>query len=236
MKRIIAIIIALAASLTLVACSGDNTSKPDNSSDTSMTNSADTSSEGTESKGDETEESKPVESAYADALAVLEAIWDNYPDDDKFSALGGNRDAMVEGKPGNFDLSATDEMTSSLLIPSSNIADMKTVASLVNMMNLNTFTSAVFQTDGDLEDLSQTLVDAANAKQFICGAPETIITLKIDNYLILALGADGNVQTFKTHALEVEGVALIHEGPITFNGGSSSGGVGGVGGVVIPVG
>ena len=232
MKRTIALLLAIMAiltTLTLTACG----EKKDGNSDKDAASNADTNKE----ENKDNEKDPPKEAKYTDALAVLDAIWNTYADDDKFPALGGNRDAMVESKPGSFDLKAAEELTSSYLLPAENIASLKSMASLVNMMNGNTFSAAVFQTDGDLDALSKILVDAANKKQFICGAPETIVTLKVENYLIMAFGADGNVTTFKTNALAVEGVSLIHEGPITFSGGDNgNGGAGGFGGVVIPMG
>ena len=218
MKRIIALILALAAIFTLTACGNGD---------------VDTSKDPATDAPEATQDNTPAASSFEDPLAVLDAIWEKYTEDELFPALGGNRDAMVENAPGAFDFeNAAEELTSSFLLPEANMADLKAVATLVNMMNGNTFSAAVFETDGDLDALSQVLVDAANAKQFICGAPETMVTLKVGQYLIMVFGADGNVQTFKTHALELEGVSLIHEGPITFSGNPAGGGLGG--GIIIP--
>ena len=211
MKRIIALILAVMALLTFTACGSndaDNTGADD--------------------------KNKPAESVYVDSLAVLSAIWNTYAEDDKIPTLGGNRDAMVENAPGAFDLTASEELTSSLLLPAENIPELSSAASLIHMMNANTFTSAVFQTDGDLDALSQTLIDAANSRQFLCGIPEMIVTLKVENYVIMAFGNNELIETFKNHALDIEGITLIHEGPITFTGGSDA--VGGFGGIAIPIG
>lgn len=208
MKRIIALLLAIVAIFTFTACSGDE--------NTDASNYSGAASGGNESVSSA---SPSKESAYADAVAVLDAIWNSYADEDKFSSVGGNRDVMVENKPGSFNLSATEELTNSLLLPAGNIASIKSAASLIHMINANTFTSAVFQTDGNPDSLSRILVDAANAKQFICGAPQRIVTLKVDNYVIMAFGADDLIEAFKNYALAVEGVSLIHEGPITFTGG-----------------
>ena len=181
------------------------------------------------SKG--TDDNKQVESDYKSSLEVLDAIWEKYSDDDKFPVLGGNRDAMVENKPGAFDLNAAADLTSMLLLPTENIAALKSAASMVHMINGNTFTAAVFETNVVPETFSQILVNAANAKQFVCGRPEMMVTLKIDNYVIMAFGTDGLTETFKDYALKVEGVTLIHSGPIVFNGGNT----GGFSGVQIPI-
>lgn len=157
--------------------------------------------------------------AFSDAQAVLKAIWDRYEEDDKFPVMGGNRDAMAENGPGAFDLAAAEEMTSSLLLPAGKQGDLASAASMIHMMNANLFTAAVFQTKGDADALSKTLVDAAGSTQFLCGIPETLVTLKLDHFVIMAFGNDELIQTFKTHALALDGAKLIHEGAITYTGG-----------------
>lgn len=232
MKRILALLLALLTIFALTACgSGEDADASKESGATSSgSNQAETS--GTSDASDTS--NTPDASAYADALAVLDAIWNQYPDEDKFSVLGGNRDAIVEGKPGAFDLSATVELTNSLLLPAEEIPNLQSAASLIHMLNGNTFTAAVFQTSTDLDILNQTMIDTANATQFICGAPERLVVLKVGNYLIMAFGTDDLTEAFQNHALEVEGITLLHNGPVVFNGGSNNGG--GFGGVAIPVG
>ena len=201
MKRILALTLALVLMFTFAACK----------------------------KTETPEASKPEtqEPAYADALAVLGAIWDTYSEDDKFPVVGGNRSSMGDGQPGAFDLTEAEELTSSLLLPEENIAQVKSAASMIHMMNSNTFTSAVFQTDTDPAQFSQILVDAANNRQFLCGIPETIVTLNVENFVIMAFGNGELMESFKNHALELDGVTLIHEGPIVYSGG---------GGIAIPMG
>ena len=245
MKRISALILAVLATLTLSACSNnepkDSGSKSDNSmsstptdnssSDTSTDNSSsntstdnsssDTSTDNSSSTSEPTD-NKPSGSAYADAVAVLEAAWAAYPEDDKFPIFGGSTDVAVDydGKPGPFTISLKGEMGSFLHVPESIMPQIKSAASMINMMNANTFTCGAFEVDGDINAFSKALVDSVNSTQWMCGFPETVITIKVGNYLIMAFGHGEPIEKFKTAATTaVTGAALVHEGPVSFGGG-----------------
>ena len=55
----------------------------------------------------------------ADALALLEAVWNSYSEDDKFPAAGGDYDEanMTDGAPGRFGIEDGDTLNYSLSFP-----------------------------------------------------------------------------------------------------------------------
>lgn len=229
MKRLIAFILAVMATVTLTACSSakakDNHSDNNSSSSTPANNTP---------SSDNSAGSEPAESAYNDAVSILEDAWDAYPEDDKFPIFGGSTDVAMDydGKPGPFTLTMTDEMANNLKVPGNIMPQVKSAASMIHMMNANTFTSAAFEVDGDIEAFSTALVDCVNSTQWVCGFPETVITVKVGKYLIMAFGNGKVIENFKTAATTaVKGSSLVHEGPISFGGGGIGDGIG----VGIPV-
>ena len=223
MKRIIALILAAMAILTFAACSnGESDDTDKKADDTSNSAPADDTTSAADPAGTDPTDTDAAEPAYADAVAVLEAAWAAYPEDDKFPVFGGSTDVATEydGKPGPFTITMTDEMKSSIHVSDDIIPKIKSAASMIHMMNANTFTSAVFEVDGDIDAFSSSLVDSINNTQWLCGFPETVITVKVDSYLIMAFGNGEIVETFKTAVTTaIDGAAIVHEGPISFGGG-----------------
>ena len=114
-----------------------------------------------DSKKDETPASKPSEPAKpaepskpaetpsetpaaqdTGALSLLTSVWSTYSEDDKFPAAGGDAEHSVDDAPGSFDVLNADSLTYQLTFPSADVSLIDGAASLVHMMNLNTFTAA----------------------------------------------------------------------------------------------
>lgn len=227
MKRILAFVLAAMATLALAACTN---SKTQNSDDKSNSSTSSTPADNSSSSA----ETDPAGSAYDDPVAVLETAWAAYPEADKFPVFGGSTDVATQydSKPGPFTLTMKDEMGNNLKVPESIMPQIKSAASMIHMMNANTFTSAVFEVDGDIDAFSTALVDSVNNTQWMCGFPETVITVKVDGYLIMAFGNGEIIEAFKNAATTaVEGAVLVHEGPVSFGDGNGGGGDG----IMVPV-
>ena len=76
------------------------------------------------------------------ALNILETVWNTYGEDEKFSVVGGDFSEanLKEDAPGVFDLKDRALADSELGLPETAAVDE--AASLVHMMNANTFTAA----------------------------------------------------------------------------------------------
>lgn len=141
----------------------------------------------------------------ASALEVLENIWNSYGEEEKFPVIGGNMESPVDGGPGNYDMAYAENMTFNLLIPADQIANITEAASMIHMMNANTFTGAVFHlAEGVVAaDFAATMQSAVQNNQWMCGFPETLVIAAIGGeYVLVAFGVNDAMTPFQTHLSE----------------------------------
>ena len=84
------------------------------------------------------------EVSYKDALDVLNQVLAVYGEEDRFAMYGGDQENAVMDAPGKFDISKTEELKMNLGLPESQIASVDDAASMIHMMNANTFTGAAY--------------------------------------------------------------------------------------------
>lgn len=153
------------------------------------------------SKSAEETTTAPTVEAPASALEILENVWANYAEEEKFPVIGGSMANPVDGAPGNYDI--TDEnITYNLLIPADQIANITEAASMIHMMNANTFTCGVFRlADGvSAADFGTVMKDAVVNNQWMCGFPETLLIKDIaGEYVLVAFGVNDAMTPFETH-------------------------------------
>lgn len=90
-------------------------------------------------------------------------------------------------------------------------------ASLFHMMNGNTFTCGALRlTDaGKLDEAAKEIRDYIMAKQWMCGFPDKLIVVSVDNYLISCFGAEDLVNTFRDKLQAAySGAVVITDEPI----------------------
>ena len=101
--------------------------------------------------------------APADSLALLTKVWDSYTDDEKFPAAGGDYETSVDDAPGAFAPSNADNLNFLLTVPTEDASLIDDAASLMHMMNANTFTCGALRVkNGD---------DAAKLAEGTCATP-----------------------------------------------------------------
>lgn len=171
------------------------------------------------SRKDTPEESQGEEgTVYAEALDVLNAVMKAYAQEDLFSVYGGDQENAVMDAPGKFDISKTEELDVTLGLPEELVSEIDDAASMVHLMNANTFTGAVYHLkDGtDINTFADTVKSNILAKQWICGQPETLVIIDVDgNYILTAYGNAEMIETFKNNALSaLDGSQVITETPI----------------------
>lgn len=170
------------------------------------------------SRKDTPEESQDDGSAYAESLDVLSEIMKVYAEDDLFSIYGGDQENAVMDAPGKFDISKTEELEMTLGLPEELSAEIDDAASMVHMMNANTFTGAVYHLkDGtDINTFADSVKSNIMAKQWICGQPDTLIIIDAGgNYVLTAYGNAELIEVFKNNALSaLDGAQVITEAPI----------------------
>ena len=190
MKKIISAILALTLVLGLTACGGNAAQET---------------------------ETVPAQQLPASALEILENVWADYSDDEKFPVMGGSMAAPVDGAPGNFDL-ADENLPYLLLVPQDQMANITEASSVIHAMNTNTFTCAAFKlADGvTAADFGTAMKDAVLNNQWMCGFPDSLLIRAVgDQYVVVAFGVNDAMTPFETHMSAVyPGAETIVNEPI----------------------
>lgn len=212
MKKIATILTALALMLSFAAC-GKTDKKPDSTSDASQTENTTVTTEPT------TDTSAPETDAASDPKALLDAIWNNYKEDDKFPAAGGDYDEvnMVDGAPGNVGLADADSVEHLTGFPAASIGEIDSAASLFHMMNGNSFTCGAYRVkEGtDVDALAQSIRDAIQGRRWMCGFPDKIVIATVDNYIVSVFGLEDLVDNFRDTMLTVyPATSVVFDEPI----------------------
>lgn len=155
--------------------------------------------------------------APADSLALLTKVWDSYTDDEKFPAAGGDYETSVDDAPGAFDPSNADNLNFLLTVPTEDASLIDDAASLMHMMNANTFTCGAFHVTSkdDVETVASDLRDAIQSKQWMCGFPDKLVVLTYGEYVVALFGADDLVDDFvNTMTATYTGVQTACDEPI----------------------
>lgn len=157
------------------------------------------------------------EVTYEDALAVMTAVFEAYQEDELFAIYGGDQENAVMDAPGRFDVSKTDELVYTLNLPESQISSIDDAASMVHMMNANTFTGAVYHlTEGTDPDAFAEEVKAGLLEtQWMCGFPDTMAIINAGGgYIVVAYGEAEIMKIFQAKALSaLSGAEVMIEAP-----------------------
>ena len=196
MKKIISLALAAVLALSLVACGNKPVeTTPVETNPIETTTPVETTVPATE------ENTAPA----AGAVGVLENIWNLYGEDEKFAVIGGNMEAPVDGAPGNYDMAYAENLSWNLLVPAEQLASIDEAATMIHMMNANTFTSGVVHlTEGtDAAAFAQVMRDAIQSNRWMCGFPETLTVAIIGGeYVVIAFGVNDAMNPFMTHFAE----------------------------------
>ena len=147
-------------------------------------------------------EDKPA-AAVDDALTILNAIWNTYSDEEKFPAAGGDSEHAVDGAPGSFDVSNADSLSYLLTFPADDVSLIDSAASLVHMMNLNTFTCGAFHVAdaNNVARLADDLRTTIQAKHWMCGFPDKLVIVTVGQSVLSVYGNEELVNTFRDKLL-----------------------------------
>ena len=145
------------------------------------------------------------------ALDVLETVWNTYGEDEKFPTVGGAfSDADVkENAPGAYDITDRAEADRVLGLPETALVDQ--AASLVHMMNQNTFTAAAYHATDDPDALAQQLRDNIQQRQWMCGFPDKLAVAVVGDYVTAVYGAEDLVDGFMNHLTGIYGVTAVYD-------------------------
>lgn len=173
MKKIISLFLAGVMMLAMVSCS--------------------------ESKKEDSKDGVSAESP----LALLNTVWDSYSDDEKFPVAGGDyteENQNPEG-PGKYSLDDPNAVENALGMPIESVSKLEDAASIMHMMNANTFTCSVLRAkkSDDVSTLAKDMKESIlHQRQWMCGIPDKVVFYTIGKDLITAFGEKEIIDTFKT--------------------------------------
>ena len=156
---------------------------------------------------------------YGSPVELLSAVYDSYEEDEKFPIGGGDSSNVTMDEPGVFDISNTEELDVTLGLPASQAENIDAAASMVHMMNANTFTCAAYHlTDAANADMFKDAVEEnILSRQWICGMPDTMIIADAGSgYVVTAFGEASIMDTFKEKA-EALGFKILSEEAVSDN-------------------
>lgn len=186
MKRLLAILMTALLALSLAACGGNEAN-----------NGADVSNTANSSEAQESVKS---------SLELLTTVWDSYEEADKFATTGGDmsEENMTTDAPGKYAVDDGEMLDSSLGFPASAVDKIDDAASLMHMMNANTFTCGAFHVkEGqDVDEVIAAIKDNIMQRQWICGMPDKLVIVKADSYIVSFFGEKEIVETFKRKLTE----------------------------------
>lgn len=162
----------------------------------------------------EPEPEEPVveEEEISDPTTLLNSVYALFSEDERFPATGGDFSSgeLIEGA-GVFSLADPDALDSVTGFPAAQIGSIDSAATLMHMMNANTFTGGAFHVvDGtDINALNSAVRDNIQARMWMCGFPEKLIVVNVGDYLVCAFGKNFAIDAFSAHIVEAYPNAVI---------------------------
>ncbi len=208
MKKLTVALLLVTMSLALVGCGKEETQEPEvnTSEEVFVEDSVEVSEEESEVTDDETSEDVVVSDNAS--VTILTDVWNAFAEEEKFPAMGGDYTTMVDGAPGAFDITKTEDLTAMLYVPADLAGQIDEGASLLHGMNLNTFTGAALHlTDvANAESFTTALKENILGTQWMCGFPDILVIYTVnEEYVVYAFGNVDAIATFKAKVAEVYG-------------------------------
>ena len=191
MKKFVALLLAMTLALSLTACGGGKT--------------AETTKDDTEGKT---------------AVDILTDAWAAYEEDEKFAIAGGDYNTMVPDAPGAVDVKDGETLDALLGFPAASAGLIDDGASMLHMMNQNTFTAGVYHVAkaDDVQAVADAIKENIMNRQWMCGFPDDLVVYSVGaNYVVAVFGAEDVVDNFED-ALETAyaSTKILYDEDLTF--------------------
>ena len=191
MKKLICLLLAMTLTLSLTACGGGK---------------------GTTAAKDDTEGKT--------ALDILTDAWAVYEEDEKFAIAGGDYENMVMDAPGAVNVSDGEALDALLGFPAASAGLIDDGASLMHMMNQNTFTAGAYHVTkaDDVQAVADAVKENIMNRQWMCGFPDDLVVYSVGaNYVVAVFGAEDVVDNFE-EALEefYASTKILYDEDLTF--------------------
>ena len=191
MKKFVALLLAMTLALSLTACGGGKT--------------VETTKDDTEGKT---------------AVDILTDAWAAYEEDEKFAIAGGDYNTMVSDAPGAVDVKDGETLDALLGFPAASAGLIDDGASMLHMMNQNTFTAGVYHVAkaDDVQAVADAIKENIMNRQWMCGFPDDLVVYSVGaNYVVAVFGAEDVVDNFED-ALETvyASTKILYDEDLTF--------------------
>ncbi len=134
----------------------------------------------------------------ASALELMNTAWNAYAGE-KFAAAGGSAENSVYAAPGSFPVDDGDNLDFTLGFPADQAAQIDEAASLMHMMNNNTFTCGAYHlvSGADAAALATALQNNIQGRQWMCGFPDKLVVITLGDYVVAMFGGEEQVNNFR---------------------------------------
>ena len=190
MKKLIALMMALAIVASFTACGGKN--EPENTTETTTMPeegiSIDENIGGTLAN---TGDYQPQISSDSTALDLLDPIWMGLGGEHQPASYGGHFSEEYSSGPATYDLTYADELAGVLMLPTDKMDSVEDAATVVHLLNANSMTAGVvkLKEGTDVKAFADAVADRISNNQWMCGFPEWMAVVQInDNFLFIGYG------------------------------------------------
>lgn len=131
-------------------------------------------------------------------LELLQTVWSAIPEESRFPSYGGTVTEEIQEGPGALDVSDTDFLTYTMLVPKEQANHISQAAALIHLMNGNAFTCGAYQLEGvTAADFTAALSENIQNNQWMCGFPDRLIIVRLgENTVLAAFGWDDAMTLF----------------------------------------
>ena len=114
--------------------------------------------------------------------------------------------------PGNFDVAQAEGLSAMVHIPVEEIGTIDGAATMLHMMNANSFSSGAFHLAAgtDAATFATMMQEAIKNTRWMCGFPEKLLITSIaDEYVVVAFGVTDLMDVFTAHLSEAYADAQV---------------------------
>ena len=153
---------------------------------------------------------------YSDAVELLKNVWATYAESEMFPAGYIDEEGNIVDGPAAISTADAEVLDSLLGVPADMAGSVDNASIMMHMMNANTFTGGAFKTS-DAKALSDGIQANLAGRHWMCGFPDILVTIQVEDYLISAFGNAELIENFKNKVTATYANAkVLCEEPLAF--------------------